>query len=330
MTSIRLSLFKDSLLGIRNAEDFERLALDTFRWQFRHISVYREWCDLLGIKQAEVRRLDDIPFLPISFFKTHHVRPADMPVQKIFLSSGTGGSRSRHELVDEDLYRYVSIKSFETRFGPLEGRPVFALLPHYLENGDSSLVSMCRYFMEYSGHPDSGFFLDNESALVDLLKSGFPEEKPAVLFGAAYALLDLAEAHPLNLKNVQLFETGGMKGRKKEMIRKDLHTRLRKGFGLKKIYSEYGMTELLSQAYLNDEDAFECPPWMQLRLRDARNPLDRSNSKRRGCINVIDLANRYSCSFIATDDLGKRTAHGISVLGRLDKADIRGCNLLVV
>ena len=318
------------MLGIHSAEAFEQMALSLFRAQRLTNPVYKQWCESLAIGVEDVQKLEDIPYLPIAFFKTHNVLCEGSPQQRLFKSSGTGGERSQHWISDEDLYRSLSITAFESFFGTLQQRPVFALLPHYLENGESSLVAMCQYFMEASGHLASGFFLNEPQKLLETMGPYLHHSPAPILIGASYALLDLAESHSPKLGNTLVFETGGMKGRKHEMVRDELHLHLRNGLGVSKIYSEYGMTELLSQAYLLEEDSFVCPPWMQLRLRDARNPLDRSNRVNRGCINIIDLANRHSCAFIATDDLGERSPQGIRILGRLDSADIRGCNLLVI
>lgn len=306
------------------------MALALFREQRLNNPVYKQWCDSLGIGHEEVQKLEQIPFLPIAFFKTHQVLCEGQPQQRLFKSSGTGGQRSQHWISDENLYRSLSIAAFESFFGSLHQRPVFALLPHYLENGESSLVAMCQYFMEASEHPASGFFLNEPQKLLATMAPYLHQSPGPILIGASYALLDLAESTQPRLGNSLVFETGGMKGRKHEMIREELHLHLRQGLGVPQIYSEYGMTELLSQAYLLDENSFVSPPWMQLQLRDARNPLDQSNKVKRGCVNVIDLANRHSCAFIATDDLGERTPQGIRILGRLDSADIRGCNLLVI
>lgn len=327
-----MNSFKDRLTGISGEKDFSELALQTFERQFELNQVYRDWCASLNVDKASVHQVEDIPFLPITFFKTHDVICEGEEAVKVFKSSGTGGNRSSHALSTEAtrIYDHVNTLGFEHFFGPLKDRPILALLPHYLENGDSSLVDMCRNWMAISGHPSCGFYLDQTEQLVENLQSLSGNSLPPVLIGASYALLDLAEESSLDLKDTIIIETGGMKGRKKEMVRQELHSHIIKGFSVERVYSEYGMTELLSQAYLLDNDSFQCPPWMQLRLRDARNPLDKTNSVTKGCVNIIDLANQYSCSFIATDDLGRRSSNGIQILGRLDTADVRGCNLLVV
>ena len=323
---------KDRLASISDADSFEKMAIDAFRHQSVHTPVYSEWCTQIGVQSNAVHRLEDIPFLPISFFKSHSVLQNKAVVQKRFLSSGTQGPRSTHSLTEEALqiYRVFSREAFELLYGPLEGRPIFALLPHYLENGDSSLVEMCRIWMDVSGHERNGFFLDDRKQLIRRLM-GLKGCQPApLLIGASYALLDLASFGPMDLSHVLVMETGGMKGRGKERVRAELHRELQSILGVDLIHSEYGMTEMLSQAYATAERGFVCPPWMQLRIRDARNPLDTTNSKKRGCINVIDLANWHSCCFIATDDIGEKRKEGVAVLGRMDRSDIRGCNLLVV
>lgn len=325
-----MNTLKDKLLRIDNDAQFEQEALLSFRHQAENNPVYAEWCAHLKVNTSSVTKLNDIPFLPISFFKSHDVLCRCESKSRRFLSSGTGGERSAHWISDEQLYRDLSIKGFEHFFGSLTNRPIFALLPHYLENGDSSLVAMCQYWMGESGHADSGFFLHQIDQLMEKLEE-YKDHQPApILIGASYALLDLAKKNIGPLGTFLVFETGGMKGREKEMIRSELHEHLCNGFGLENIYSEYGMTELLSQAYMLKDDCFETPPWMRIQLRDARNPLDTSNQVRRGCVNIIDLANSHSCSFIATDDLGERCEQGVRILGRLDSADIRGCNLLVI
>ena len=327
-----MPFLKDRLASISDAASFERTAIEAFRWQYVHTPVYSDWCRQLGVEADRVHRLEDIPFLPISFFKSHSVIQNDATVHKRFLSSGTQGPRSAHSLTKEalEVYQTFSRKAFELLFGPIKNRPILALLPHYLQNGDSSLVEMCRLWMEDSGHEGNGFFLDDQKQLIQRLLDLRGCRPAPLLIGASYALLDLASYGPMKLDHVLVMETGGMKGRGKERVRAELHQELRSTLGADLIHSEYGMTELLSQAYAKGDHGFVCPPWMKLRIRDARNPLDTTDSKKRGCINVIDLANWHSCCFIATDDIGEKRKEGVAVLGRMDRSDIRGCNLLVV
>jgi hypothetical protein len=324
-----LEEFKNTLFELANGGNFESIALEVFRYQFQNNPIYKQWCLALGKGEELVHSLADIPFLPISFFKTHKVYASNETYSMRFLSSGTGTEgRSKHFVRSLDLYHDVSVEAFQFAFGKLEG-PILALLPHYLENGDSSLVEMCRHWMDKTQHPASGFYLKDKDRLIDQLQRLEEQKTPAWLIGVSYALLDLAVDFPLRLKYVKVMETGGMKGRGREMIREELHAILKEKLGCNTVYSEYGMTELLSQAYYKEEAGFDCPPWMKIRFRDPRNPLDHTETRKSGVVNIIDLANVYSCSFIATDDLGRKTQHGFEIVGRLDTSDLRGCNLLI-
>jgi len=325
-----LEEFKNTLFELAKGGNFEALALNVFRFQYENNAIYMRWCLALGIKKEAVQSLDAIPFLPISFFKTHSVYATPHTKEETtFLSSGTGSEgRSKHFVHSLKLYHDISVAGYQFAFGKLEG-PILALLPHYLENGDSSLVEMCRHWMEKTQHPASGFYLKDTSKLIAQIKRLEEEKTSAWLIGVSYALLDLAHAFPLQLKYVKVMETGGMKGRGREMIREELHAILKERLGCDTVYSEYGMTELLSQAYYKEQAGFDCPPWMKILFRDPRNPLDHTGMRKSGVVNIIDLANVYSCSFIATDDLGRKTESGFEIVGRLDVSDIRGCNLLI-
>ncbi|HSI70684.1 MAG TPA: hypothetical protein VK941_10655, partial [Gillisia sp.] len=284
------------------------------------------------VSPADVKSLEEIPFLPIQFFKSHRIFPAEGEVQKIFTSSGTTGTTtSSHFVKDLVIYEESFIKAFHHFYGDFEDYVVLALLPSYLEREGSSLIYMVNSLIQKSGHPQSGFYLDNledlKTNLIQLDKSG----RKVLLLGVSFALLDLVENSSFQLKNTIIMETGGMKGRRKEMIREELHAHLKKGFGVENIHSEYGMTELLSQAYSSGKGVFNCPPWMKILIRDPEDALSYHPNGKTGGINVIDLANFNSCSFIATQDLGKIIGdNDIEILGRFDHSDIRGCNLMAV
>lgn len=310
-----------------NPSDFEQLALDVFRFQHENNPVYREFCERL--KVLKVTHLSDIPFLPISFFKTHQVRCGNDPAETVYMSSGTTGQvRSKHAVRHVDVYE----RSFNLAYTALIGNPsdqaIFALLPNYVEQGNSSLVYMVDQLIQKSGCESSGFYLNQPDLLRQRVRQAQQEGRQVVLIGVAYALLDLAESHT-DLSGSIVIETGGMKGRRKELTKPELHRQLKEGLGAAVIYSEYGMTELLSQAYLKEDEWFECPNWLRICIREVNDPFTLLEDGQTGAINCIDLANLYSCSFIATDDLGLKMSNRFKILGRLDNSDIRGCNLLV-
>jgi phenylacetate-coenzyme A ligase PaaK-like adenylate-forming protein len=317
---------------ISNQKEFEKTALKVFRFQYENNLVYREFCDLLKTDVQEVKSLEQIPFLPIQFFKSHNVVSNSDPIQETFTSSGTTGSTtSKHLVTDISLYETSYQNGFSQFYGALENYVILALLPSYLEREGSSLVYMVNDMIALSKHQDSGFYLNHQNELIDKLKALDQSGQNVILIGVTYALLDLIESHPLELKNTFIMETGGMKGRRKEMIREELHEQLCKGFGVTVIHSEYGMTELLSQAYSLGNGVFECPSWMHVLIRDTEDALTYLPQGKTGGINVIDLANINSCSFIATQDLGKKNPNNsFEVLGRFDHSDIRGCNLMVL
>jgi Acyl-protein synthetase, LuxE len=280
----------------------------------------------------KVKSLQQIPFLPIQFFKSHDVVSNSNPVQETFTSSGTSGSvTSRHLVTDVSLYEESYRTAFSQFFGDIEDYVVLALLPSYLDRQGSSLIYMVADLIQKTNNLDSGFYLTNYSELIEKLVALDNSDKNVLLIGVTYALLDLIEIQKFNLKNTIIMETGGMKGKRKELIREELHTQLCAGFGVSSIHSEYGMTELLAQAYSLGNGIFECPGWMQVLIRDPEDALTYLDNGKSGGINVIDLANINSCSFIATQDLGKKYPNNsFEVLGRFDNSDIRGCNLMVI
>ena len=322
----------NSIFNIKNQTEFEDLALQIFKFQFENNKVYRSFCDLLYKHPSEVKTIRDIPFLPIQFFKTREVLSSKTPIKKTFTSSGTSGSEtSKHHITDLSIYQQSFTKGFEQFYGNIQDYVILGLLPSYLEREGSSLIYMVDSMIKTSKHPESGFYLNNLSELKDTLIALDSEGKKVLLIGVSFALLDLIETFQFNLKNTIVMETGGMKGRRKELIRTELHTKLKKGFGVQKIHSEYGMTELLSQAYSNGNGVFECPPWMRVLTRDTEDALTIQEAGKTGGLNIIDLANINSCSFIATQDLGRVNNVGsFEVIGRFDNSDIRGCNLMVL
>ncbi|HEY9561309.1 MAG TPA: acyl transferase [Anseongella sp.] len=320
-----------SIFKISDREEFRRKTLEVFRYQAGANPTYREFVRLLGIDPEKIHEPEAIPFLPISFFKTHRVVTGDGKEEMIFTSSGTTGSAtSSHFVSDLDLYRKSFLNGFGHFYGDVRKYRILALLPGYLERSGSSLVFMVRELISLSGHAESGFFLHDHDRLLQVLEEFEQKQQPTLLIGVSHALLDLAEKHQLRLTHTLVMETGGMKGRRREMVREELHEILMKRLGVTSIHSEYGMTELLSQAYSQGGGRFSCPPWMQVLTRELNDPFAFEPQGRTGGINIIDLANIHSCSFIATDDLGKVHPGGeFEILGRFDNSDIRGCNLLI-
>lgn len=321
----------NTIFNINNQTEFEDLALQIFSYQFKNNSVYRSFCDLLYIHQSDVKTIKDIPFLPIQFFKTHQVLSSSESIETTFTSSGTTGSvTSKHHVTHLDIYNQSFTKGFQQFYENIEDYVILALLPSYLDRDGSSLIYMVNDMISKSKHPKSGFYLDNLSKLKDTLVKLDSEGKKVLLIGVSFALLDLVETHQFNLKNTIIMETGGMKGRRKELIREELHKQLKDGFGVETIHSEYGMTELLSQAYSKGNGVFKSPNWMKILTRDTEDALTLNDFEKAGGINVIDLANINSCSFIATQDLGRVNKNGsFEIIGRFDNSDIRGCNLMV-
>jgi phenylacetate-coenzyme A ligase PaaK-like adenylate-forming protein len=320
------------IFTISSQKQFEKIALKVFRFQYENNLVYQEFCDFLKINKQSVKTLQQIPFLPIQFFKNHNVVSNTNEIQEIFTSSGTTGMiTSKHLVTDVSLYEQSYRNAFSEFYGNIEDYAILALLPSYLERSGSSLIYMVKDLIELSNNEHSGFYLHNYDELIAKLIELDNAGQNILLIGVTYALLDLIEKQRFQLKNTIIMETGGMKGKRKELIREELHEILCDSFGVSSIHSEYGMTELLSQAYSLGNGIFECPAWMQILIRDTEDALTYVSNGKTGGINVIDLANINSCSFIATQDLGKKYPNNsFEVLGRFDNSDIRGCNLMVI
>lgn len=321
----------DAIFSIQNSDEFETLALKIFQFQAQHCQIYQQFIQYLKIDARQIQKTGSIPFLPIEFFKNHAIISVQGKPEIIFGSSGTTQQgQSSHLLRDLSIYEKSFTQAFERLYGPAQDMAIIGLLPSYLERDGSSLIYMVNTLMKKSKYPQSGYFLYNHQELADTLTDLRQQGIPTLLIGVTYALLDFLENQQLNFPDLIVMETGGMKGRRKEIVRAELHKILSQGFGVSRIHSEYGMTELLSQAYSKGWGIFKTPPWMQVRIRDTNDPLSNLGFEQTGGINIIDLANIYSCSFIATQDLGKLHASGLfEVLGRFDNSDIRGCNLLV-
>ena len=323
---------ENRIFNIQNKQEFKALSLAVFKHQFKNNKVYRSFCDLLFVHPSSISTIEEIPFLPIQFFKSRKVLSSLDEIQETFTSSGTtGGSTSKHLVTNINLYKESYLKGFAHFYGNIEEYTVLALLPNYLERQGSSLVFMVADLIEKSKKVESGFYLDNIQELANKLLELNRNGQKILLIGVSFALLDLIEMQQFNLKNTIIMETGGMKGRRKELVREELHTILQNGFGVTEIHSEYGMTELLSQGYSKGNGVFETPPWMKILTRDTEDALSINASGKNGGINVIDLANYNSCSFIATQDLGKVYENEtFEIIGRFDNSDIRGCNLMVL
>lgn len=323
---------QNEIFNIQTEHDFQNLALRIFNYQFENNAAYRSFCDLLYKHPSDVKTVEEIPFLPIQFFKSHNVVSSQEPTQITFSSSGTTGAiTSKHHVTELSLYEASFRKGFEAFYGDLSKYTILALLPNYLEREGSSLIYMVNDFIEKSKKADSGFYLNNLEALAKKLEALDRAGEKVLLIGVSFALLDLIEFKKFNLKHTTVMETGGMKGKRKELTRIELHSLLKDGFGVGKIHSEYGMTELLSQGYSKGNGIFDTPRWMKILIRDTEDPFTILENGKTGGINVIDLANINSCSFIATQDLGKLYSNGtFEVLGRFDHSDIRGCNLMVL
>lgn len=325
-----------NIFNIQTEQDFLDATLKTFRYQYENVEIYKKFVDFLNINPDEVNDLSKIPFLPIEMFKNHQILNKNVSTDLFFQSSGTTQMNlSKHFIADTDLYEESIYKSFEQFIGKPEDFIFLGLLPSYLERQNSSLIYMVDYLMKKSDKPENGYFLYNHSDLFNLLNQ--LQDKKVILFGVSFALLDFldychserSEESLKALENLIVIETGGMKGRKEEMTKDELLKILQDGFQTDKIYSEYSMTELLSQAYSLGNNEYQCPNWMQIKIRNAEDPFSYEKEGRTGAINIIDLANIHSCSFIATQDLGKIIGDKFQVLGRIDHSDIRGCSLLV-
>jgi len=316
-----------------NAENcFNDLCIELFQFQVENNAVYREYCRLLNCDIAAIEHYTKIPFLPISTFKSHELKCGNFEAAAIFSSSGTTGKQtSRHFVNNLETYGNSFNLTFERFYGKVESYCVLGLLPSYLERQGSSLIYMVNDFIEQSNHEQSGFFLNNQQELFDLLQRLSNNKEKVLLIGVSFALLDFAEQYDLKSnENLVVMETGGMKGRRKELVREELHSILQKGFSAEKIHSEYGMTELLSQAYSKGNGVFETPPWMKILIREQDDPGQLTPIGQAGVMNIIDLANTRSCAFIQTDDLGKKLDESrFEVLGRQDVSDVRGCNLMI-
>ena len=323
---------KDSIFNIKSGSQFEVMALEIFKFQFENNPVYRSFCDLLYKHPSDIKTIEAIPFLPIQFFKSHKVLNKDKPLEKTFTSSGTTGSTvSKHFVSDLSIYEESYLKGFQHFYGNIEDYVVLALLPSYLERNGSSLIYMADDLIKKSKHPESGFYLNNHKDLAQTLGQLEAKNQKTLLIGVSFALLDLVEQFKFKLNHTIVIETGGMKGRRKEIVREELHDILKSGFGVNQIHSEYGMTELLSQAYSKGNGIFECPPWMKVLTRDTEDALMLQKPNKTGGVNIIDLANINSCSFIATQDLGKVYDNDqFEIIGRFDNSDIRGCNLMAL
>jgi Acyl-protein synthetase, LuxE len=328
-----LNTFKsfESKLYTVNDQSFTDIALELFHFQASNNAVYKAFIKNLSIDPRDITSLEQIPFLPISFFKHSLLKTGDWDAEVIFTSSGTGaGNTSQHAVFSLEFYLQHALKTFEFFFGPVTGFHILALLPSYLERQGSSLIAMIDYFIRQSTSSFSAFYLYDQEQLVRDIQRLEQDKRKVIIWGVSFALLDLAEKHQIDLSTEMIIETGGMKGRRKEITRAELHDILGTALSARKIYSEYGMTELLSQAYTRGDSRFACPPWMKVLVRELSDPLEKGIVGETGGINVIDLANFRSIAFIETEDLGKAYANGtFEVLGRMDNSDIRGCNLLL-
>lgn len=317
---------------ISSAAQFESCALQMFQYQFEHNPIYRSFCDLLYVHPSEVRCVQEIPFLPVEFFKKRAIHTFQENPAHIFTSSGTTASIvSKHYVADLNAYIKSFTTGFELAYGNIQDYAILALLPSYLERKGSSLVYMVDHLIKASRNEHSGFYLHDFFALSEKINHLERTGQKTLLIGVSFALLDLLESHSFSLKHTLVMETGGMKGRRKELVRAELHHMLKDGFGITHIHSEYGMTELLSQAYSKGNGVFIPPPWMMVLARDPEDPLTFLPHNKSGGLSIIDLANQYSCPFIATQDLGSVSPDGsFTVIGRFDNSDIRGCNLMVL
>ncbi len=319
-----------TIFNINSEKAFEKTAIEVFNYQYNNNLVYQQFCNYLKIKPESITKIEEIPFLPVEFFKTHAIKTTEFTAQAVFLSSGTtGANQSKHLVKDLNIYETSFNQCFEQFYGNIEDYCVLALLPSYMEREGSSLIYMVDVLIKKSKHPESGFFLKNEQILIEKLQFLTKNKQKTILFGVSFALLDLAENYQIDLSDIIIMETGGMKGRREELTREELHSIYKQSFNVDFVHSEYGMTELLSQAYSKGNGVFNCPAWMKILIRDINDPFNIIENNKTGGINVIDLANIDSCSFIATQDLGKIGANGFEVLGRFDNSDLRGCNLLV-
>lgn len=324
--------FQHSIFNLQSPFEFNEIAVSLFRYQYRNNNIYNSFVNSLGLNEKLVYHPEQIPFLPVSFFKTHRVVSSDYPEEVVFESSGTTGTEtSKHYIINASVYEQSFTRSLQLFYGDLSQYVIFALLPSYLERQNSSLIYMVERMLLKSNRAFGGFYLDEMTKLRDQMLEARSQGHKIMLIGVTYALLDMAEQCPVQIPEAIIIETGGMKGRRQELTRMELHERLCEGFGVEKIHSEYGMTELLSQAWSKGDGIFHCPPWMKVVIVDTNDPLCLLESGKSGGINIIDLANYNSCAFLATQDLGRVFDDGsFEVLGRFDNSDIRGCSLLTL
>ena len=319
----------NKIMAINSESDFEEMSLRLFHYQMDNNPIYAPYATLI-LKGKIPTNIYEIPFLPIDFFKQKQIICQGKAIEKVFLSSGTTGDQSKHLVAELDIYSKSYLKTFQQFYGDINNYCILALLPNYQEREGSSLIYMVDDLIQKSSHQQSGYYLNNYSELSDTIKELENKNQKTILFGVTYALLDFAKEFPQQLKNTIIMETGGMKGKQKEILKEEAYKILKHSFITENIHSEYGMTELLSQSYSKKENVFNSPPWMKILIRDVNDPLSIIGNNKTGGINVIDLANIYSCPFIATQDLGRTFDNdSFSVLGRFDNADVRGCNLLV-
>lgn len=321
----------ENIFNIKSETQFNAACLQTFDYQYQNCQLYRNYCDALNRNLSNITHYRQIPFLPIEFFKNFDIIASGLHSSVTFSSSGTTGSQtSKHLVADEELYKRSFRTAFNQFYGDYSSTAVLALLPSYLERTGSSLIYMVEDIIQHSTRTESGFFLHNHQQLYEQLVELKKNNVKTILFGVTFGLLDFIEQYQLSFPELIIIETGGMKGRRKEMVREEVHKLLMTGFGVPHIHSEYGMTELLSQAYSYGKGLFHSPTWMKILIRDTNDPFTWITDGKSGAVNVIDLANIYSCSFIATQDLGKVYDNGsFEILGRYDHSDVRGCNLLV-
>ena len=324
-----MNSFSERIFNIKSEEDFNKLCMNLFDFQMENNPIYSAYSEII-LKGRNPNNINEIPFLPIEFFKTDQIICNGQKIEEIFLSSGTTGNQSKHLISDLGIYKKSFRKSFDQFYGNISEYCILSLLPNYRERESSSLIYMVDNLIKNSQHPKSGFYLNNYKGLSSTLEELEKTGQKTILIGVSYALLDLADQFPQKLKHTIIMETGGTKGERKELIKEELHKILKNAFSLNKIHSEYGMTELLSQSYSKGDNIFKSPTWKRILIRDVNDPLTIIGNDKTGGINIIDLANIYSCPFIATQDLGKTFDDGsFSVLGRFTNADVRGCNLLI-
>jgi hypothetical protein len=319
----------NKIMAIKSESDFEEMSLNLFNFQMRNNPIYTQYASLI-LKNKIPQNIYEIPFLPIDFFKKEQVICKGKKVEEIFMSSGMAEEQSKHLISDVSLYEKSFLTSFELFYGNISNYCILSLLPNYREREGSSLIYMVDSLIKNSKHPKSSFYLNDYTKLADTLTQLEKEGQKTILIGVSYALLDFANQFPQKLEHTIIMETGGTKGNRKEIMKEELHKILKNAFSLNNIHSEYGMTELLSQSYSKGDGIFKSPPWKKIIIRDVNDPLSLIAINKSGGINVIDLANLYSCPFIATQDLGKTYEdNSFSVLGRFTNADVRGCNLMV-